>query len=98
MPECIIVVEGVFDGPAARRVEAQLAREQAGARILLDLSKVREFHDFAIGILALVLARVPGVAVRGLRTHQLRMLRYFGLDADALARTAVADAAYGTGG
>jgi anti-anti-sigma regulatory factor len=75
----LVELEGVFDGPAARRLEALLARSGPGTRIRVDLSKVREFHDFAIGVLAYALARTAvQVELSGLRHHQARMLRYFG--------------------
>jgi anti-anti-sigma regulatory factor len=88
--ELSIVLDGVFDGPAARRLEARILGAQTYRKIRVDLSKVREFQDFALGILAHVLSRVEvQVVVRGLRQHQLRMLRYFGLSPEAVARTAV---------
>jgi anti-anti-sigma regulatory factor len=75
----LVELEGIFDGPAARRLEALLVRADPSARIRVDLAKVREFHDFAIGVLAHAMARAAGrVELSGLRHHQVRMLRYFG--------------------
>lgn len=76
---------GVFDAPAARRVEAAIARVRPRAQLRVDLTHVREFHDAAIGVLASALSSCAAdVAVRGLRHHQIRMLRYFGVDAAPL--------------
>ena len=74
-------LEGTFDVPTARFVQHTLARTSA-ATVRLDFSLVIEFHDFAVAILAQTLARQDraGYAVRGLRLHQVRLLRYFGVD------------------
>jgi hypothetical protein len=76
-----IRIEGVFDVPAARRVCELLSAAPEGEHVSLDLSKVREFQDPGVAVLAEALAG-PGssrVAVCGLRHHQLRMLRYLGV-------------------
>ncbi len=76
----VIRVDGVFDAAAAQRLSSAL--EQApGEEIRVDLTDVREFHDFGIAMLARALSGRRGVAVSGLRQHQLRLLRYFGIDA-----------------
>jgi anti-anti-sigma regulatory factor len=81
--QTIVKLEGVFDVPSARRVEALIERASAGDTVLIDLSLVREFHDFAIAILAQALkhAGPVRVAIQGLRQHQARVLRYFGVEA-----------------
>jgi anti-anti-sigma regulatory factor len=86
-PESIIWLEGVFDGVAARHLEEKLLQTVPGDRILVDLTQVREFHDFAVAVLgrALTLCRAE-VKLRGLRQHQVRVLRYFGVDAGPLER------------
>ena len=92
--ESVIRLEGTFDGLAARRVEALLAGAEGGLRFQIDLTHVREFHDFAIAVLAQALTRCrASVALRGLRQHQVRLLRYFGVDAAPLGRVALSDAA-----
>jgi anti-anti-sigma regulatory factor len=74
-------VEGVFDGPAAQRVEETLAHARPGTRFRVDLTQVREFHDFGIAVLGLALARTPAlVRLRGLREHHRRVMRYFGIE------------------
>ncbi len=86
-PESIIALSGVFDGVAARHLEEKLLRTLPGDRILVDLTQVREFHDFGVAVLgrALTLCRAE-VKLRGLRQHQIRVLRYFGVDAGPLER------------
>jgi len=92
--ELLIRLDGVFDGPAARRVEATLARARPGARFRIDLTHIREFHDFGVMILANAVTRCPVmVALRGLRTHQVRLLRYFGVSAAALEPPGVVEVA-----
>ena len=89
-PPSIIWVEGVLDGVAARRVEAELLRAAPGDRLLVDLTKVREFHDFGVAVLgrALIECRAD-VRLRGLRQHQLRVLRYFGVDVEPVERAVI---------
>jgi hypothetical protein len=89
----VIRLEGVFDGLAARRLEALLVAAEAGARFHLDLTQVREFHDFGIAVLGQALARSRAhVTLRGLRHHQIRVLRHFGVDTGPLERAVVPDA------
>jgi len=90
----VIRLEGILDGITARRVEAALLRAEAGSRLSLDLTQVRESHDFAIAVLAQGLGRTRArVTIRGLRQHQVRMLRYFGVDAAQHAEAALSEAA-----
>ena len=81
----VIRLEGVFDGGAARRLESLLADASPDARVAIDLTQVREFHDYGIAVLGHALLESPAkVTVRGLRHHHVRVLRYFGVDAGAL--------------
>ncbi|HEX9307183.1 MAG TPA: STAS domain-containing protein [Anaeromyxobacter sp.] len=76
----VIRMEGVFDAPAARRLAANL--DDAGyAEVRIDLTRVREFHDFGVALLAQTIAgrRAP-TAVLGLHEHHLRLLRHLGID------------------
>ena len=76
----IIRMDGVFDVPAAREVAEKL--DEAGyAEVRIDLTRVREFHDFGVALLAQTIAtrRAP-TAVLGLREHHLRLLRYLGIE------------------
>ena len=88
--EVVIRVDGVFDAVAAWSVRGQLGKLPAEARVVLDFSQVREFYDLGVAVMASGLAALqgPNVAVRGLRQHQHRMFRYFGIDVDALRRVA----------
>jgi hypothetical protein len=77
----LLKLEGVFDVSAAQRVARALAEGDADEPVHLDLTHVREFHDFGVAFLAQVLAVRPRhVAVRGLRQHHLRLLRYLHID------------------
>lgn len=93
MPGCSVVREvrgctahytmaGRFDGSCAWELSSRLAREPLG-ELVLDFSRVGDFVDYAIAIVANGLAAVEGknVHLRGLRQHQERVLRYFGVDA-----------------
>ncbi len=75
-------MDGVFDVPAAKRLGARLERAQRGEVIRIDVARVSAFEDFGLALLAQALGetRAARVAVRGLRGHQLRILRYFGVD------------------
>jgi anti-anti-sigma regulatory factor len=93
-PQSEIHVEGVLDGIAARRLEALLVAADAGVRFHIDLTHVREFHDFGIAVLGLALTRSRAkVTLRGLRKHQIRVLHYFGVDAGPLESAVLSDAA-----
>jgi anti-anti-sigma regulatory factor len=90
----VIRLDGAFDGVAARRLEALLGDAAEGVPVRIDLSQVREFHDFGIAVLGQALTRTRArVTIRGLRQHQIRVLRYFGVDAGPLESAAVAGAA-----
>src|SRR5512133_3815682 len=92
--EASIRIEGVLDGIAARRLEALLVAADAGVPFHIDLTHVREFHDFGIAVLGQALTRSRAkVTLRGLRQHQIRVLRYFGIDAGPLESAVVSDAA-----
>jgi anti-anti-sigma regulatory factor len=76
----MIRMDGIFDVAAAQTVVRALADEPAERDVRIDLTHVREFHDFAVAVLAQALAkRAENVTVRGLRQHQLRLLNYLGL-------------------
>ncbi len=80
-------LDGVFDVRVARRLERMIEEAPAGATVRVDLSKVRDFDDFGVAVLAQTLKHLQGVSVRlqGLRTHQARLMRYFGVDARRFA-------------
>jgi len=64
--------------------------------VVLDFTRVKEFLDLGVAVLApgLLDRDGPRVSVRGLRQHQHRMFRYFGIDVGAaVSAVAVATAA-----
>jgi anti-anti-sigma regulatory factor len=88
-----IRLEGTLDGIAARRLEALLERAEPGARFHIDLTQVREFQDFGIAVLGRALTRSRAhVTLRGLRRHQICVLRYFGVETEPLERAVLSDA------
>ena len=78
----IIEANGTFDVPAAERVVRQLLEADPDREVRVDLTQVRDFHDMGVAVLARALGGRRHVAVRGLRTHQLRLLRYLGIETD----------------
>ncbi len=87
-----IRLEGAFDGLAARHLEALLDRAEPGARVHIDLTQVRDFHDFGIAVLGRAVTRSRAhVTLRGLRQHQIRVLKYFGVETEPLERAVLAD-------
>ena len=77
----VIRMDGVFDVPAAQQLARALAQTDADEQVRIDLTQVREFHDYGVTVLAQALAaRGTRIAVRGLRQHHLRLLKYFGID------------------
>ena len=100
MPGCSVVREvrgctahytmsGRFDGACAWDLGMKLGRETLG-EVVLDFSRVGDFVDYAIAIVANGLLGLSGkqVQLRGLRKHQERVFKYFGVDAAEPARKA----------
>jgi hypothetical protein len=86
-------MDGAFDIESVQIIQSRIEGLPGDAEVYVDLSRVRDFHDRAVAMLAEVLAAARArVSVRGLRQHQYRMLRYLGVTASALdpglARTA----------
>lgn len=76
----VIRLDGVFDVPAARRLTEELDEARYG-EVRIDLTRVREFHDFGVALLAQTIAgRRSPTAVIGLQDHHLRLLRHLGID------------------
>jgi ABC-type transporter Mla MlaB component len=74
---------GVFDLQSALGLDETLGLVKAGGRVEVDLSRVREFHDAGLAVLARIIQRgseTHRLEVRGLRERQLRLLRYLGVD------------------
>jgi anti-anti-sigma regulatory factor len=85
--EIVISVEGTFDAVAAWQLRGRLGGIPSAERVVLDFTQVRDFADLGIAVVAngLAEAQLPRVEMRGLREHQHRLFRYFGVDVDALA-------------
>ncbi len=83
--ETVIELDGVFDVPAARKL-ARALEDVSCAEVRIDLTRVREFHDFGVALLAEAIAgrRAP-TAVLGLHEHHLRLIRYLGIDGGGIA-------------
>jgi hypothetical protein len=79
----VIAVDGIFDVAAARRLARELD-DMRFAEVRIDLTRVREFHDFGVALLAESIAgrRAP-TSVLGLHEHHLRLVRYLGIDCGA---------------
>jgi hypothetical protein len=87
----IIRLSGTFDPASAHELTERLGREP-GDELVLDFSLVREFADLGVATLAHGLAGAERrLLLRGLRQHQLRIFRYFGVDVEALHATGDAD-------
>jgi hypothetical protein len=84
----VIRLEGVFDVSAARRLAAALM-DAGYADVRIDMTRVREFHDFGVALLAKTIStrRAP-TAVLGLHEHHLRLLRYLGIECGGANLTA----------
>lgn len=83
--EVLIRVGGRFDRAAAWRLGERLRRLPPSACVVIDFSRVTEFRDAGVPVMASRLAARGGqVVVRGLCQHQHRLFRYFGVDLDAL--------------
>jgi hypothetical protein len=81
----VIRMDGAFDIDSVEDIRGRIANLPEDSEVYVDLSRVREFHDRAVAMLADVLSLATArVFVRGLRQHQYRMLRYLGVTAGAL--------------
>jgi ABC-type transporter Mla MlaB component len=78
-------MDGAFDITSVQAIRDRIAALPVNAEVYLDLSRVREFHDSAVALLAEVIPLAKArISVRGLRQHQYRMLRYLGVTPSAL--------------
>ncbi len=75
-------VDGIFDVGAALKLREAIALLPQSERVLVDFTRTRECHDFALAALVHALATMnrTGVVTRGLSQHQHRLLRYLGED------------------
>jgi anti-anti-sigma regulatory factor len=81
----VIRMDGAFDIDSVNAIRKRIESLPGDAEVYVDLSRVRDFHDRAVAMLADVLAAARArISVRGLRQHQYRMLRYLGVMPSAL--------------
>lgn len=73
-------VAGPFDLPAAQRMAHAIAEASEETLVRIDLTRVSHFDDSGVALLGRALARHRRTEVRGLRSHQIRLLRYFGIE------------------
>ena len=73
----------IIDGAMGTMLQSYKLDEAGYAEVRIDLTRVREFHDFGVALLAQAIStrRAP-TAVLGLREHHLRLLRYLGIDCE----------------
>lgn len=89
--EVVICIDGVFDRQAASRLVGWIGEVRSAERLVLDFSRVREFHDFGLAEVATALTRRESLQVVGLGRHQERLLRYFGVELGGLAGLAAGE-------
>jgi anti-anti-sigma regulatory factor len=72
---------GKFDGACAWELAGRLERE-ALQEVVVDFSQVSEFVDYGIAVItsALISSSPRQVQLQGLRRHQERLFKYFGVD------------------
>jgi hypothetical protein len=81
------MVSGRLEGACAWELAARLTEERLPCAIL-DFSRCHQFQDYAIAILAQSVIGLPGLRVqlRGLRQHQERVFKCFGVDVASFTR------------
>jgi hypothetical protein len=97
MPACSVIrevrgetanyfVSGQFDGVSAWELAARLTEERLPVAVL-DFSRCNEFHDYGVAVVSQALVALVGLRVqlRGLRQHQERVFKCFGVDVAELA-------------
>jgi len=78
-------ISGRFEGACAWDLSKRLEKEPLG-ELVLDFSQVSDFVDYGIAVMAnaLLALRHKTVHLMGVRQHQLRLFKYFGVDPDQL--------------
>ena len=76
-------IAGRFEGACAWDLARRIEQEPL-AQLTLDFSQCGEFVDYGIAVLSNVLLSLPHKQVRfaGLRQHQERLFKYFGVEAE----------------
>lgn len=83
---------GRFDGASAFELASRIENEPL-VDVIVDFSQVTEFVDYGIAVLASAVQASAGkhVSLCGLRTHQRRLLEYFGVHEADAAHDAVSE-------
>ena len=81
-------IAGKFESSCAWDLSRRVAQEHL-SELTLDFSQVGDFVDYGIAVLSSSLLEVPHktVHLEGLRQHQMRLFRYFGVEPSALDHT-----------
>lgn len=78
--EVQLSVAGQFDLAAALRVARALTDAPEEMMVRIDLTSVSQFDDSGLALLGRALSGHRRAEVRGLRQHQVRLLRYLGVE------------------
>ena len=83
-------LSGRFEGACAWDLAKRLEQEPL-SEVRLDFSQVSDYVDYGIAVVASALLALQHkrVHLQGIRQHQLRMFKYFGVDPDELAQRGV---------
>ena len=78
-------VSGKFESACAWELASRLEQEPLG-ELTLDFSQCGEFVDYGVAVLSSALLSISDkcVHLEGLRHHQIRLFKYFGVDADQI--------------
>jgi hypothetical protein len=81
-------VSGKFEGACAWELARRLQEEPLHL-VVVDFSQVSDFVDYGIAVLSsAMLTMDKRIELRGLRQHQERVFRYFGVEPAAASRDA----------
>ncbi|HEY2029721.1 MAG TPA: hypothetical protein VGH20_10990 [Myxococcales bacterium] len=84
-------VRGKFESSCAWDLSRRIAQEPL-RDLLVDFAQVNDFVDYGIAVLSSCLIETPHKQVRllGLRQHQVRLFKYFGVEPEQFPETAAA--------
>jgi ABC-type transporter Mla MlaB component len=75
-----LAVTGPFDLPTALDIARSLSDVSEEMLVRIDLTRVSHFDDSGVAVLARAMTGHRHTEVRGLRQHQVRLLRYLGVE------------------
>jgi hypothetical protein len=90
-------VRGKFESSCAWDLSRRIAHEPL-RDLSVDFAQVSDFVDYGIAVLSSCLLDAPHKKVRllGLRQHQVRLFKYFGVEPEQLSESAAAAPELGT--